>query len=114
MFGTEKGEFAYTQKGDRLEGNGGVFAYTEAEGYRNVRGSLYTSSYTDASEVLHRDRGDARLDSFWWNNNDLDGTLNKQSIHTMMVRVVDGYMTMVIDNNEASRVTVRLADYEGG
>lgn len=114
MFGTEKGEFAYTQKGNRLEGNGGVFAYTEAEGYRNVRGSLYTSSYTDASEALHRDRGDARLDSFWWNNNDLDGTLNKQSIHTMMVRVVDGYMTMVIDNNKTSRVTVRLADYEGG
>ncbi|MBQ8804462.1 MAG: Ig-like domain-containing protein [Tyzzerella sp.] len=114
MFGTEDGEFAYTQKGDRLEANGGAYVYTESEGYRNVRGSLYASSYTNAKEVLHRDKGDTNLASFWWKDNNKDSTVSQRNLHTMTIRVVGDYMTMVIDHDEASRVTVRLADYEGG
>ena len=114
MFGTEDGEFAYTQKGDKLQANSGAYVYTESEGYRNVRGSLYTSSYTSAKEVLHRDKGDSNLASFWWKDNNKDSTVSERNLHTMTIRVVGDYMTLVIDHDEASRVTVRLADYEGG
>ena len=112
MFGTELGEFAYSQKGSRLTGNSGAYVYTEAEGYRNVRGSLVTSSYTQASEALYRKTG--KPDSFWWYNTDVMNNVQQKTIHTMTVRVVDNAMTMIVDNDESTRVTVRLDDYEGG
>lgn len=113
MFGTGLGEFAYTQSGSRLASNGGAYVYTEAEGYRNIRGAMYNSFYTNVSEVLHREKGEAKLESFYFNDS-LDSAVDKKVLHTMTIRVVDGYMTMLVDNNEASRVTVRLSGYEGG
>ena len=113
MFGLEPGEFAYTQNGSRLIGNGGAYVYTEAEGYRNVRGSMYASFYTSATEALRRERGETLLDSFYFNGS-LDTAVSNKVLHTMTIRVVGDYMTVVIDNNEDSRVTVRLADYQGG
>lgn len=113
MFGEELGEFAYSQKGSRLVGNGGVYAYTEAEGYRNLRGSVHSSSFTDFEKALCRKN--SKLDSFWWiNNTEVMNTVQQKSLHTMTIRVVGDSMTMIIDNDESSRVTVRLSDYEGG
>lgn len=113
MFGEELGEFAYSQKGSRLVGNGGVYAYTEAEGYRNLRGSVHSSSFTDFAKALCRKN--SKLDSFWWvNNTEVMNTVQQKSLHTMTIRVVGDSMTMIIDNDEASRVTVRLDDYAGG
>lgn len=113
MFGEELGEFAYSQKGSRLVGNGGVYAYTEAEGYRNLRGSVHSSSFTDFAKALCRKN--SKLDSFWWiNNTEVMNTVQQKSLHTMTIRVVGDSMTMIIDNDEASRVTVRLDDYTGG
>jgi len=112
MFGTELGEFAYSLSNSRLSGNGGAYVYTEAEGYRNVRGSMVASSYTKASEALHRETG--KPDSFWWYNNDVMNNVQRKTLHTMTIRVVGDGMTMVIDNDESTRVTVRLDDYEGG
>ena len=112
MFGTELGEFAYSQKGSRLVGNGGAYVYTEAEGYRDVRGSMVSSSYTQASEALYRKTG--KPASFWWHNTDVMNNVQQKTLHTMTIRVVDNAMTMVIDNDESTRVTVRLDDYEGG
>ena len=112
MFGTELGEFAYSLSNSRLSGNGGAYVYTEAEGYRNVRGSMYASSYTKASEALHRETG--KPDSFWWYNNDVMNNVQQKTLHTMTIRVVGDGMTMIIDNDESTRVTVRLDDYDGG
>lgn len=120
MIGTELGEFAYTGDSALATGNGGVLVYTEMQGYRNIRGSLYASSYTDAKIALSRKTEEPKLESFVAFKSTTDGvsdvlnTLNQTSLHTMTIRVVDGYLTMIVDNNEASRVTVRLADYDGG
>ena len=114
MFGTELGEFAYSEIGSRLSSNGGTLVFTEAEGYRNVKGKMYASFYTKGMELLHRDRGDEKLNSFWWYNNDVMNNVQRKTLHTMTIRVVGEYMTMIIDNDESSRVTVRLADYNGG
>lgn len=112
MFGTELGEFAYSQKGSRLVGNNGAYVYTEAEGYRDVRGALMASSYTTASEAQHRKTG--KPDSFWWFNTDVMNNVQQKTLHTMTIRVVDDAMTMIIDNDESTRITVRLDGYEGG
>ena len=114
MFGTELGEFAYSETGSRLSSNGGTLVFTEAEGYRNVKSKMYASFYTKGMELLHRDRGDEKLNSFWWYNNDVMNNVQRKTLHTMTIRVVGEYMTMIIDNDESSRVTVRLADYNGG
>ncbi len=114
MFGTEPGRFAYTEANSRLVSNGGSYVFTEAEGYRNIKGSLYASFYTSAASLLHRDRGDEKLNSFWWHNNDVMNNVQQKTLHKMTIRVVGEYMTMLIDNDESSRVTVRLADYNGG
>lgn len=122
MIGTkELGEFAYEQNGNNLKGTNGALVYTEMQGYRNIRGNLYASSYTNASTAVCRIIEDAEnyLDSFVAfkgdeTTSDVLATLKKQHIHTMVIRVVDGYMTVVIDGDEASRVTVRLVDYDGG
>ena len=112
MFGQKLGEFVYTQENGRLVSDGGVYVYTEAEGYRDIRGAMYASSYTKSSQLLHR--ANTKIDSFWWHNNDVMNNVQKKTLHTMTIRVVDEYMTMVVDHDEDSRVTVRLADYNGG
>ncbi len=114
MFGTEPGEFAYTIKGTRLQGNGGAFVYTEAEGYRNIRGSLYNSSMTSAKESLSRTKDAEILKSFCFFGSDVMKNVQKSAIHTMKIRVVGDSMTVTVDNDESSRVTVKLADYDGG
>lgn len=113
MVGTEKGEFAFTNNGKRLVGNGGVLVYTEAEGYSNIKGSLYASTYTDAKNVLHRAGIGKTLQSFNSFGN-VEKTLNYKPVHTMKIRVVNGYMTMVTDGDTETRITVRLSDYDGG
>ena len=120
MIGTELGEFAFAGDDKHVNGNGGVLVYTEMQGYRNIRGSLYASSYTNAKLALNRKTEEPKLESFVAfkstseDESDVLATLKQKSLHTMTIRVVDGYLTMIVDNNEASRVTVRLADYDGG
>ena len=120
MIGTEPGEFAFSGDASHVNGNGGVLVYTEMEGYRNIKGSLYASSYTNAKIAVHKKTDNPKLESFVAfkstsaDKSDVLATLEKKPLHTMTIRVVDGYLTMIVDNNEKSRVTVRLADYDGG
>ena len=89
MFGTELGEFAYNSNGKRMVGNGGIVAFTEAEGYTDAKGSMYASFYTSAGERLSR-KSDAIANSFT-TFNDVATTLQKRPIHTLTIRVVNGY-----------------------
>lgn len=112
MFGTELGDYAFNSKNNRIIGNGGVVAYTEAEGYTNAKGSMYVSSYTNAAQGLCR-KSDINVSSFQSFSN-IEKTLQNKPIHSLTVRVVNGYMTMLVDNDETTRITVKLADYDGG
>lgn len=121
MFGTEEGEFAYSRKGASLRGNGGVFVYTEMEGYRNIKGSVDAKAFAstdDAKKLLARMTDKEPLKSFTAFTapgvSNAVATLRQEPIHTMTIRVVNGNMTMIIDNNELSRMTVHLSDYDGG
>lgn len=113
MLGTEPGEFAYKLNGSRLSSDGGVFVYTEAEGYRNIKGALYSTYYTVAQSVLCR-MGVGEIPDSFTTFGDPGATINNRPIHTMKIRVVGDYLTMVVDNDESTRVTVRLDNYDGG
>ncbi len=118
MFGTKLGEFAYGGTDNAIRGkDGGVFVYTEAEGYRSARGSLTGTSFTNASLALARLTENPMLKSFTnrsGKDNDVSKNISQRVMHSMVIRVVGDCMTMVVDNNEASRMTVRLEDYAGG
>ncbi len=113
MFGTEADRFAYTKKGNRLVGSGGIFAYTDAEGGRHIKGSMDASFYNNAKEVRCFKLEDGSAD-FYAVANDQWKTIDARVMHTLTIRVVGDYMTMVSDNDEATRVTVRIPEYEGG
>lgn len=112
MVGGELGEFAYTGDSSDCRGTHGMaFAYTEAEGYRNVKGGLTAGTTTVHSYALAKD--ETKLSSFE-NLGSVEKNVNNEVLHTMKVRVVGDYMTVVIDGNEESRMTVCIDGYNGG
>ncbi len=108
----EPGEFAYSgTEGDCRGTYGAALAYTEAEGHRNIKGGMTAGSTTVHSYALTKD--ETRIPGF----DDLgsvEKNVNGEVLHTMKLRVVGDYLTMVIDGNEDSRLTVCLDGYDGG
>lgn len=114
MFGTKMGEFAFDGTGNAIRGkDGGLFVYTEAEGYRSARGSLVSESYSNASLALARHTDDPLLPSFC-DRGSVGANLQQRVVHTMVIRVVNDCVTVVVDGNEDSRMTLRLDGYNGG
>ena len=113
MFGGELGEFALNKQNGLVKATNGVaFAFTEAEGYRNVRGALTAGMPSSANNALKRTTD--KLSSFVNSSGSATSNTNNEKLHTMKIRVVGDWMTMVIDDNEDSRVTVRIDGYTGG
>ncbi len=113
MVGGEAGEFAFTGKDNsECRGTHGVaMAYTEAEGYRNVRGGLTAGTTTVHSYALADKK--TKLSSFE-SLGSVEKNVNNEVLHTMKIRVVGDYMTIVIDGNQDSRQTVCIDGYDGG
>ena len=113
MFGGDLGEFAVYDNSVGTKGTQGVaFAYTEAEGYRNVRGALAAGMITATDAALKRLND--KLDSFVNSEGKIDIKASNDKLHTLRIRVVGDWMTMVVDGNEESRLTVRIDGYSGG
>ena len=113
MFGTEMGEFAFKDNGAQLISDGGAIVYTEAEGYRDIKGALYSTYYTEANNLLCRVGTDKIKDTFT-SFGSVDATINNKPIHTLKIRVVGEYMAITVDNDASTRVTVRMDNYDGG
>lgn len=113
MFGGEPGEFVLNLQNDLIKATNGVaFAYTEAEGYRNIKGALTAGMASSANNALKRVA--TKLDSFVNSSGSATNNVNKEKLHTMKIRVVGDWMTMIVDGDEDSRVTVRIDGYGGG
>ena len=113
MFGGELGEFALNKQNGLVKATNGVaFAFTEAEGYRNVRGALTAKMPSSANNALKRVAD--KLDTYVNSSGSATNNVDNEKLHTMKIRVVGDWMTMIVDDNEASRVTVRIDGYTGG
>ena len=137
MIGTEPGEFAFTGEDGAIRGRtGGLLLYTEAEGYRNARGALTAESCDNAALALARRMvpeaaaravsalsvtpeytgaaSEPPLLASFCDLGSVSDNLRQRVVHKMVIRVVGDCVTMVIDGDEDSRMTLRMDGYTGG